>query len=325
MSPSPERHGPGEGGRSQALPVRDGAAIRPAGVIPALLTPFDEHGELDLGALATVIEFELAQGVDGLFILGTAGQGPMMLPDERRTVAHFVLERVAERVPVVVHVGAMPTRIAVELARDAARAGASAIAAIPPTYYRHDLPAIETYYASIGAAVSLPLFIYNNPTATGNPLTGGDLRALSAIPNLVGVKEASGQVATLYEALAIPGFTVLVASVDLNLLALALGAAGSVSTIAVVVPEMFVAMQSKLRAGDLAGAASDQARLSALARHLRIPAIGALHAALRFRGVDAGQPRPPLRMPTPDECSRVQDQLAAAGIASVTDGAHPRS
>jgi dihydrodipicolinate synthase/N-acetylneuraminate lyase len=119
---------------------------------------------------------------------------------------------------------------------------------------------------------------------------------------------------TLYDELTIPDFTVLIANADLNLVALSLGAVGNVSTIAVVIPELFVMMQNKLRAGELAGAAEEQRRVVSVARHLRTPAIGALHAGLQLRGVDAGSPRPPLRMPTDQEQKKIAAALQQAGV-----------
>jgi len=279
------------------------------GVIPALITPFDEYGQLYLRGLNDLIDFELGRGVNGLFILGSAGQGPLMTPDERKMVARLIIKRVGGQVPVIVHIGAMPTAVAIDLAKDAAIAGASALSSIPPAYYRHDTLSIVDYYRAIVAATDLPVLIYNNPTATSNPLSGEVIKQLATIPRLVGIKDGSGQVATLYDVLNIPNFTVLIANADLNLIALIAGAAGSVSTISVVVPELFLSMQRKLALGDIAGAMADQRRISAIAKPLRVPAIGALHEALRLRVVDAGIPRRPLRPPTPEETARNQAAL----------------
>lgn len=277
---------------------------RLAGAITALITPCTPDGTVDTGAIGPLVDAQVRAGVVGLFVLGTAGQGPMFTPDERKALLREITSASAGRLAVVAHIGAMPTAVAADLAADAAAAGAYAISSVPPVYYRPDARAVTDYYRALAAASDLPLLAYNNPPATGFDLRPAHAQSMHADGLIAGVKQASDSVADMHALLA-AGVPVWMANSTLNTAALAMGARGTISTITNVVPELFVSLFNAMQAGDLDTARSVQLRIDTVAAILRTPTIGALHAGACVRGLPGGVPRPPLRMPDSTETDAI--------------------
>ncbi len=277
---------------------------RLAGAITALITPCAPDGTVDIDALGPLVDAQVQAGVVGLFVLGTAGQGPMFTPAERKVLLRAITAAAADRLAVVAHIGAMPTEAAVDLAADAADAGAYAISSVPPVYYRPDVRAVTDYYRALATASDLPLLAYNNPPATGFDLRPAHAQSLHAEGLIAGVKQASDSVADMHALLA-AGVPVWMANSTLNTAALAMGARGTISTITNVVPELFVTLFNAMATGDLDTARRTQLKIDTVAAILRSPTIGALHAGAIVRGLPGGAPRPPLRMPDANEADAI--------------------
>ncbi len=185
----------------------------PSGIVAALLTPMRDGGtRLDVEATARLVSWLVDRGIHGLYIAGTTGEGLYLSPDEHRDLTWAVV-RAARGVPVVTHVGALTTAQAVALARQAVRAGATAVAAIPPPYYNITREELLRYYTEVGqAADPLPLYLYNIPSHARNdlpPALVGEIR--QAVPNVVGIKDSSGfagRIPDLVETMG-PGFDVV--------------------------------------------------------------------------------------------------------------------
>jgi dihydrodipicolinate synthase/N-acetylneuraminate lyase len=286
--------------------------VLPGGVFTALITPCREDGSVDHGAIRTLVDFQATRGVSGLFVLGTAGAGPMLSVAERTDVSQTILEAAVGRLFTIVHVGTLPTSAAVDLARRAVDAGAPAIAAVPPVYYQPDFPVVRGYYEQVAAAVpDVPLLAYNNPAATGYDLRPEQAAELYEAGIIRGVKQATSVVADLHRLLALD-VPVWVANAQLNTAALSMGARGAISTLTNVVPELFVALDHALRVGDLRTARATQHQIDAAAKALRHPIIGALHAGVSMRGLPGGRPRLPLRLP-----DRGESELLAQVVARI--------
>ncbi|HIQ06011.1 MAG TPA: dihydrodipicolinate synthase family protein, partial [Anaerolineae bacterium] len=148
-----------------------GTVLTLRGVMPALLTPFDERGAVNEPVARELVDRLVAAGVNGFYVCGGTGEGLLLTPAERKRMAEIVVDQVAGRVPVVIHVGAIDTATAVDLAAHARAIGADAVSAIPPFYYALDVAAIKEHYRLIGEAARLPLYIYNIPDATGVAVT----------------------------------------------------------------------------------------------------------------------------------------------------------
>jgi 4-hydroxy-tetrahydrodipicolinate synthase len=281
----------------------------PGGAYTALITPCSPDGSVDIGAIDPLVSFQRAAGVRGLFVLGTAGGGPLLAAEERAALTRAILSA-ADGLFVIVHVGTLPTSSAQDLARDAVSAGAPAIAAVPPVYYQPDFAVVRQYYQDIAAATpGTPLLAYNNPAATGYDLRPEQAAELYRTGTIAGVKQASTSVADVHALLA-AGVPVWIANSTLNTAALAMGARGSISTLTNVVPELFVALYRAIGDSDIARARELQGRIDAAARALRHPIIGALHAGATMRGLPGGAPRSPLRLPVADELGAIRDVVA---------------
>lgn len=285
----------------------------PGGVYTALLTPCRDDGSVDLEAIRTLIDFQAGMGVAGLFVLGTAGAGPLLDRLERRDVARTILDASGDRLFVIVHIGAMPTSVAVELTSEAVEAGVPAVAAVPPTYYQPDFISVRRYYRRLSdAAGETPLLAYNNPAATGYDLRPEQAAELHRDGVIAGVKQATTSVKDLH-ALIDAGVPLWMANSGLNTAALAMGARGVISTLTNVVPELFVRLQRAMSDGDLAAVQDAQLRIDRASAGLRVPIIGALHAGATMRGLPGGMPREPLRLPNEDEMEHVRGAIEQLG------------
>ncbi len=160
------------------------------GLMPAMVTPFDERGELDLAAAEAVIERSIEAGVSGISPLGSTGEATHLTSEERKRFAGEVVRIVGGRVPVVVGVGTSGTRETVELARHAEEAGADAALVVSPSYWKVGEEALFRHFATVAGSVGIPVFIYNLPMLTGVDLSPSLVARLAdECANVVGIKD----------------------------------------------------------------------------------------------------------------------------------------
>jgi len=152
------------------------------GIVPAIVTPFDEAGNLDLATLAALTESLVAGGVHAIMATGGTGEFPHLDASERLEVLRTIAEAAGGRVPVIAGTATCDLRQTLRLAEDAAEAGADAIISVPPYYFPLPGVALIDYFTKLAAGSSLPLFVYNNPLYTGNGLTPQQLVELLALP-----------------------------------------------------------------------------------------------------------------------------------------------
>jgi dihydrodipicolinate synthase/N-acetylneuraminate lyase len=212
-------------------------------VLPALLTPFDEHDRVDVAALAAHVEFVIEAGVDGLMPCGTTGETALLEPDEVMTVVSTVVEAAAGRAKVVAHVGRPATRATARLIERAIEAGADAVSAIVPYYYDFgDEQIVAHFQALLAAAGDTPLLAYTFPARTGNDLGAGVLERLAS-DGLAGLKDSTGSPERHREYLAAaPGLEIFVGSPRLLLESLRGGSRGTVAALANLAPGLLVAL-----------------------------------------------------------------------------------
>ncbi|MBO9626716.1 MAG: dihydrodipicolinate synthase family protein [Microbacterium sp.] len=237
------------------------------GTIPPVIAPLAEDRTVDVAGVRRVTEHLLAGGVDGLFVLGSCGEGPTL----RRSVADALVAeyvRAADgRVPVLAGVGETSTERAIEALRAAEDAGASGIVAMAPMYFLADGDGeVIRHLEAVAAATTLPVVVYNIPHLTGHPITPAALAAVAAIDNVVALKESSG-IWEIYEPLArtasASGLAVFQGAESLIARSIAAGADGAVPGIANVAPGLAVELVRAARARD-ASADDLQARLDAV-------------------------------------------------------------
>ena len=164
------------------------------GVFPALTTQFHKDESLDLEATARHIEALINSGVSGLVMLGSLGENVQLEPDEKRQVMRAALEVSAGRVPVLSGVAECSTAMAVRYARDMERLGADGIMLLPAMVYKSDPAETIHHFRTVARATGLPIIVYNNPVAYTVDITPEMFRELADVPNLVAIKESSGNV-----------------------------------------------------------------------------------------------------------------------------------
>lgn len=286
------------------------------GVIVPVLTPFDEQGNLDTGALVTLVDYLIDRGVHGLFPGGTTGEGPLLTVDERKLLGETVVKAAKGRIPVIIHTGAITTAATVELSLHAQAIGAVAAAVMPPFYFRHSDAALMAHYLTVTrAAPDFRFYLYNFPFVSNNTLTFEFVTALMAkAPNIVGMKDSSGSLELLSRLAGVTGGAFNTANGgDGQILAgQAMGLDACVSGNANVVPELVVALYEAAAAGDITRARVLQQRLNRVRELLRDGAdLSLFKQMVGRRGVPVGDVRPPLLRAAPETADECWQELAS--------------
>src|SRR5215204_1864161 len=263
------------------------------GLMPAMVTPFDERGELDLGNTEALVERFIEAGVDGISPLGSTGEASHLASEERKRFIEEVTRIVGGRVPLVVGVGAAGTREAIELARHAEGVGVDAVLIVSPFYWKVGEEALFRHFAAVAESVEIPVVVYNLPMLTGIDLSPSLIARLAAeYPNIIGLKDTVTEyfhtVGVLREVKRVrPDFSVLSGWEDLILPCLLAGADGSICAFANVAPELFVNLVEAARTGDLAKATRLHRRVLSLLTlgAYSDPPIGAIKLAMKKLGV----------------------------------------
>lgn len=293
------------------------------GLIPAMVTPFDERGEVDLEATGAVVERLLMAGVDGISVLGSTGEFPHLTFDERKSFAEEMVSIVAGRVPLVVGVGSSGTRESVELARHAEGAGVDAVLVVSPFYWKVGEEALFKHFAAVAEAVSIPTLIYNFPILAGIGLSPSLVaRVAYECPNVTGLKdtvaEYSHTVKVLREVKPIrPDFSVLAGFEDLILPSMLAGGDGSICGLSNVAPELFVGLVRSVQNGDLAEAAKLHRRVLSLMTLASVgdTPLGAIKLAMNMLGLPISPTVRGPALPAPEEAREgIQDALREAGL-----------
>lgn len=283
------------------------------GALAAAVTPLrDEGAALDDSAFPALVDFFADNGLDGIFALGTTGEGLLLSVEERRRAAALFLEASAGRLAVVVHCGAQTTADSVLLAEHAAGAGADAVAAVAPPYYPFDERELTGHFAAVAAACApTPFFLYEIAARSGYAIPLSVVERLRQdVPNLAGLK-VSDTPFDRVEPYLVEGLDVFVGSEPLAAKALARGAAGVVSGLATAFPEVIASLVA-----DPTDEAAE--RVAGLRDSLqRFPFIAALKVVIGRRGIPVREDvRAPLRTLTDAERDELGDPVAKWLVSS---------
>jgi 4-hydroxy-tetrahydrodipicolinate synthase len=285
------------------------------GVIPPLITCFDQDGRLDEAAQREVTRFQ-AKHVDGFYPCGTYGSGPLMTVDERMRVAEIVMEEKASCF-VIVHVGAVNTEQSVKLAEHAQSIGADAVGAIPPFYYRYTSDHLLDHFRTIIRAVDIPVFLYNNPGLSGNPISP-EMLATLADEGLAGVKDSAFDLVNFYMYLIKvrkPGFVFIVGTEAIAAPALDAGASGIISGLANAFPEFMASFFRTWREGNPQKTGAHQLEVVKARAILKYgPTLTMTYAVLWMRGINAGHPRAPYQHIPASLYERAEAELGEMGL-----------
>lgn len=281
------------------------------GVIPAVLSVFDKDENLDEEGTRGLIRHLLSFDIGGLYLTGSTGETFLMNSEERMRQVEIVMEEVGDKVPVVVHVGAMSTRASIELARHAERLGAAGISSVPPFYFKFNEDQIFQYYKDVAESTSLPMIVYNIPLA--GLMTVEQVIRLSEIDNVKGVKytaTALYEVAQIREACK-PGFQIYGGCDEMGSSNISLGVDGIIGSFYNVIPDLYLRIWNAVKASDIPTATDLQGK----AVHIIMAGIqsrsmmACMKVWLRGGGVPAGYARRPFSNFTPEEEQKLVAQL----------------
>ena len=231
-------------------------AVKLAGCGTALVTPFAADGSLDEPALRAFVEWQLAEGIHFVVPCGSTGEAVTMTPAEHRRVVEIVVDQVKGRVAVVAGAGSNDTKKAIAMSREMQVAGATHLLHVSPMYNKPPQRGIIEHFRAIAGATDLPIVAYNVPGRTGSNIEAATTLALAQIPNVVAIKEASGNLSQVHEILRNrpAGFTVLSGDDNLTLAMMAAGAEGVISVTSNATPKKMAQLCERAAAGDAAGA-----------------------------------------------------------------------
>ena len=239
------------------------------GMATAMITPMTPHG-VDYDTLARFIEFQIESGINALVATGTTGESATLSDQERTQVIAFTVKQVAGRVPVIGGTGTNETSRAIELTKCACDVGVDGVLAVTPYYNKATQKGLINHYTAIADASSKPLIAYCVPSRTGCNILPDTLAVMGQHPNIVALKDASGNMDQTVETIAKCGDLLDIYSGEdsLTVPMMAMGALGCISVVSNVVPALAVEMCDKFFAGDLAGAAEIQCKMLPLIRAL---------------------------------------------------------
>ena len=277
-----------------------------SGAITAMITPFAD-GQLDEQRLREQVEFQIESGIDGLVPAGTTGESPTLSFPEHERLIERTIEFAAGRVPVIAGTGANATSEALELHRFAKRAGADAALSVTPYYNKPSQDGLYRHYMTLADAVELPIVLYNVPGRTGVNLAPATVARLAQHPNVLAIKEASGNVDAVSEIKSLCAITVLSGDDSLTLPMMSIGAAGVVSVASNVRPVEIKRMTMYALRGNFPEAAKVHHELFPLIKSLFLDGNPAgIKYAMKLSGRDTGDVRLPLW-----EASEATQQLIA--------------
>jgi 4-hydroxy-tetrahydrodipicolinate synthase len=210
----------------------------------ALVTPFNDDLSVDEGALRRFVEFQISKGIDFLVPCGTTGESPTLSDAEHRRVVEIVKEEARGRVPVIAGAGGNDTAHVIKLARECERLGVDGLLSVTPYYNKPTQEGLYQHFKAIAEATSLPIILYNVPPRTNVNILPDTIVRLAGIPNIIGVKEASGDISQIAEIITrVPaGFKVLSGDDSMTLPLIAVGGVGLISVASNEAPAKLTAL-----------------------------------------------------------------------------------
>ena len=289
-----------------------------SGSIVAILTPMHEDGSLDFNRFRSLIDFHVAEGTDGIVVVGTTGESPTVNFDEHKELIRFAVEHSAGRIAIIAGTGANSTAEAIELSQSAKKAGATASLSVAPYYNRPTQEGLYRHFRAIAEAVDIPQILYNVPSRTVSDIGNDTVLRLSQVPNIVGIKDATGNMERCSDLMRrAPKKFLVFSGDDASCLALMLlGGHGVISVTANVAPRLMHDMCVAALAGNLAQARLLNNRLIPLHQKLFVEANP---IPVKWAASQMGLIGPGIRLPLTPLAAQyhetVRQALSEAGIS----------
>jgi 4-hydroxy-tetrahydrodipicolinate synthase len=290
------------------------------GSLVAIVTPMFEDGVLDIARFKSLIDWHIAEGTDGIVVVGTSGESPTVDFDEHKELIHIAVEHARGRIPIVAGTGANSTAEAVELTVSAKKAGASACLSVVPYYNKPTQEGLYRHFRKIAEAVDIPNILYNVPGRTVADMANDTVLRLAQIPNIVGLKDATTNIERGSDLIkrAPKGFAIYSGDDATALALVLLGGHGVISVTANVAPRLMHEMSAAALAGEVARAREINFKLLALHRNLFVEANPIpVKWAVAQLGLIEGGIRLPLTPLSPQFHDAVKEAMREAGVVSV--------
>jgi 4-hydroxy-tetrahydrodipicolinate synthase len=289
------------------------------GVGTALVTPFTRSGELDDAAVRRLGRRQIDAGIHFLVPCGTTGENPTLTLDERTRIVEILVDEAKGQVPILAGAGGNNTKEVIQLAHEMKKAGAAGLLSVTPYYNKPTPDGLYEHFRAIAGSTPLPIVVYNVPGRTGVNIDVPTLARLAAIPNIVGVKEASGNMTQMCEACrAVPSdFIVLAGDDALTLPLMAVGGRGIISVASNQIPAEMVQMVEAAERGDFAAARAVHARILPLMQINFVEASpGPVKAAMAAMGLLEEVYRLPMVSPRPESREKILHVLKDLKLVS---------
>jgi 4-hydroxy-tetrahydrodipicolinate synthase len=299
----------------------DLAGVR--GSLVAIVTPMDEDGGLDLEAFRRLIDWHIAEGTDGIVVVGTTGESPTVDFDEHGVLIETAVRHAANRIPIIAGTGANSTREAIELSQFAKKAGAAMSLSVVPYYNKPTQEGLYRHFKAIAEAVDIPQILYNVPGRTVADMSNDTVLRLVQVPGIVGIKDATGNLERGTDLLRRKPKAFRVYSGDdaTGIALMLLGGDGVISVTTNVAPRLMHEMCAAALRGDAARAVEINNRLLGLHRHLFCEANPIpVKWVVQQLGLMQGGIRLPLTPLSPQYHELVREAMQQAGVAAVAGG-----
>ena len=262
----------------------------------ALITPFDENGEVNYSRLREILEFHVINHTDAIIVTGTTGEGSTLNDEEKISVIEFTVNIINNRIPVIAGTGSNDTRHAAEFSKRVERLGVDGLLVVTPYYNKGNENGIYEHYKAIAEGVKIPIIMYNVPSRTGVNLSIQLLKRLAQIENITALKEASGNISYVAEvAREVPEIDIYSGNDDMVIPVLSLGGKGVISVSANIIPDISHNMTVSFLKGDVKKARELQLKYNDLVNALFLETNPApIKEAMNFLGYEVGNCRLPL-------------------------------
>ena len=287
-------------------------------MLTAMVTPFDQHGEVDYNAARTLVNHLIDNGSDGLVVAGTTGESPTLTTEEKVELFKLVVATSAGRVPVIAGTGSNNTRASIKLTKLAEEAGVDGIMLVTPYYNKPSQEGLFQHFKAIAESTSLPVMLYNIPGRSVVNMSVDTVVRLSEINNIVSVKEASGNLDMMSEIISRTpeNFTLYSGDDGLTLPVLAIGGTGVVSVASHIIGNKMQEMINQFKSGRVQEAAVTHRSLLPIMKALfAAPNPVPVKAALTMQGVQVGDVRLPMVPLNEEEKSALQKVLPVKTLA----------
>ena len=262
----------------------------------ALITPFDENGDVNYSRLREILEFHVINHTDAIIVTGTTGEGSTLSDEEKISVIEFTVDIINSRIPVIAGTGSNDTRHAVEFSKRVEKLGVDGLLVVTPYYNKGNENGIYEHYKAIAEGVKIPVILYNVPSRTGVNLSIPLLKRLAQIENITALKEASGNISYVAEvAREIPELDIYSGNDDMVVPVLSLGGKGVISVSANIIPDISHDMTVSFLKGDVKKARELQLKYNDLVNALFLETNPVpVKEAMNFLGYEVGNCRLPL-------------------------------